>query len=780
MLKNYFKIAYRNLIRNKVFTTINVLGLALGMVCVLFILQWVWDEVSVDGFHEKGDRLYRIRQEVRWDGIQIWKSTPGPLADVLREEIPEIEKVCKTTYEMEVAINVDGNLSKERGIYAEPDFLRMFTFPLLLGNKETALDGPGKIVISRHFAERYFPGEEALDKIIQVDGKEYSVTAVMENPSGTSSIQFDFIMPQADFEKGKESLTTWGNATLMTYVLLNQKADRFAVEDKIANIMVEKGEPGNKLFLEAVPDMYLYNNYINGKQAGGKITYVYLFSAIALFILLVACINFMNLTTAKSIQRAQEIGVRKTNGARRIDLMTQFMGEALVTAVLSMFIAVLLVGLLQPIFNELTGKSFDTFFLSPTQLVMLAGITFVTGILAGSYPAFFLSSLKPIQSLKGSIKLGPGNIRLRKALVVFQFTLTIALMVSTMVVYLQIRYVQEKNPGYDRENLVISPLFGDLYGKREVMKEMLLQSSAIQSVAFADNHPHNIGRSSGDLNWPGKQEGQTVNVTPLSVGYDFLETMKINLKDGRNFSTDYASDSIAYIVNEATAKLMGMEDPVGQEIEFWLGKGPIVGVVKDFHFTSMHQQIKPLVMMAMPENAAGVLIRTVSGQNREAISALEQVAQEINPEYAVEYQFLDEAYGELYKNEQLMGKLAWVATGFVIFISCLGLSGLSLFMAEQRTKEIGVRKVMGASVGGLVALLSKDFLKLVLIGFVLAVPIGFYAMTRWLESFAYRIPIEWWVFGLAGATATLIALVTVGGQSVKAALANPVDSLRME
>jgi len=758
------------------------MGLALGMVCVLFIVLWVWDELSYDRFHEKNDRLYRVISEVQWDYTQIWKNTPARLADVLREEIPEIENVAKITYPRELLAEVNGETGKEQGMNAEPDFLRMFTFPLLHGDTETALNNPNSIVISRDFAERYFHGEDPVGQVMRMENEDFQVTGVMENIPSNSTLQFDFILPQVQFEQGKEWVQRWGVFAFFTFVELKPGVGKGVVDQKIEHLVGDQDseESPHHLFLEPITNMHLYDDYVNGRPAGGRMAYIYLFSIIALFILIIACINFMNLSTARSVRRAREVGIRKTSGAGRFDLAGQFIGEAVAMAGLSMLTALLLFELLLPSFNHLTGKSLEFSFFEPSMFFMLAGTILVTGLLAGSYPAFFLSSLKPVNTLKGSMKLGPANTRLRKGLVVFQFALSIVLMIATTVVYQQIRYIQEKNLGYDKENLILSPLSGDLYRNMDTLKELVLQSSSVTSATFVSDYPHNIEGSSGDLSWDEKPADQTVEVAPLSVGYDFLETMNISLKEGRDFSPEIASDSAAYIINETAARLMGMDEPIGKQIDFWLGTGTIIGVIKDFHIASLHERIKPLILMAMPENAEGIVVRSAPGQTQQAITALDQAVEQLSPASPFEFHFMDALYEQQYRSEMLVGTLARAATFLAILISCLGLFGLALFMAEQRTKEIGIRKVLGATASNIVRLLSSDFIKLVMLGFVIASPVAWYAASQWLQSYAYRIDIGPKPFLLAGVAAFVIALATVSWQSVRAALENPVNSLRSE
>lgn len=483
-------------------------------------------------------------------------------------------------------------MTEEKGMNAEPELLAMFTFPLLQGDVETALSDPRGIVISQDFAERYFHEEDPVGQTIRIEEQDFQVTAVMGNVPANSTLQFDFILPQIQFEQANEWVHGWGIFSSYTFVELMPGVDKTVVDQKIENIIKEQTaeESSHHLFLEPIANMYLYDSYVNGKPTGGRITYIYLFSIIALFILVVACINFMNLATAQSVRRGKEVGVRKQSGASRSDLVDQFMAEAVITAILAMLATLLLFEFLLPFSNNLTGKNLGLSFLQPSIYFVLMGISLVTSLLAGSYPAFFLSSLNPVHLLKGNSKLGLGNIKFRKLLIIFQFSLSVVLMVTTIVVYQQIQFIQEKNLGYDKENLILSPLLGDLYNSRDTLKELILQSSSILSATFVNDYPHNIEGSSGDLTWDGKLAGQTVEVAPLSVGYDFVETMNIHLKEGRDFSPKIASDNIEYLVNETAVNLIGMADPVGEQISFWQGTGTIIGVIEDFHIASLHEK----------------------------------------------------------------------------------------------------------------------------------------------------------------------------------------------
>ena len=792
MLTNYVKIAWRNMVRNKAFSAINILGLALGMACSLLIFLWIQDELGVDNYHANGPQLYNVMQRQLYDGkIETGRFTPGVLADELKKQFPEIMYASGYNgWEAQLTFTVGDKINKETGHWAGADWFRMFSVPLLTGTPETALSSPTGMAISRKVADSYFGSPiAALGKSIRVDNKDdYQVTGVFENLPENSSDKYDFLMNWQDCIKRNPWMKEWGNNGPHTRVMLRPDANVANLDAKLKPFLRKYNKDIGKsfdaqLFLQAYPDAYLYSNFKNGQQDGGRIAYVRLFAVVAVFLLLIACINFMNLATARSVKRAREVGVRKVVGAMRSLLAGQFMGEALLFTVLALVIAVTLVFLLLPAFNTLTGKYIGLQFKQASFWLLLIGTTLVTGLFAGSYPALFLSSLEPVKVLKGSLKFGSGAKLFRQGLVVFQFVLSMLLIVGTIVVYRQVNFIQTENLGYDRENLLYLPVEGELATptKYRTFKDELLRMPGIQSVTSMQEAPTNIGNSTGGVTWTGKDPNVNIEFSQTSVGYDLMKTLKAKLVAGRDFSPDFSTDTSNYIINEAAAARIGYKSPVGQPITMWGKPGRIIGVVENFHFQSMHTPIAPLIIrLSTTPTFQNFMVRTKPGQTEQAIASLETLWKQQNPKFPFAYHFTDDEYQKLYKSESVVGSLANYFAFLAIFISCLGLFGLSAFMAEQRTKEIGVRKVLGASVPNIISLLSADFLKLVLIAIVIASPLAWYAMNQWLQGFAYKLDITWWIFALAGLLAIGIALLTVSFQSVKAALMNPVKSLRSE
>lgn len=789
MIKNYLKIAWRNLLRNKFFSTINILGLALGMACSVLILLWVQNELSIDSFHANDSRLYTVIERQYYDRkIMGQYSVPGVLADEMKKVIPEIQYAAGFSYNDRNTFQVGNKILKLEGTSTGADFFKMFSYPLLEGNPQTALNAPSGIAISRKMAEEFFGSPQAaINKTIRYENKkDFTITAVFENLPENTSKKFEYLINWDSFLKENNWAKQWGNNGPMAYVMLRADANPTLVNKKITRFLDAYNKEQSAAFreelgLQKFSDVYLHSDFKNGKPDGGRIEYVHLFSIVAVFILLIACINFMNLTTARSVKRAREIGVRKVVGAVRSVLIRQFIGEAILLTFLAVIISVILVLLLLPVFNSVTQKQISYPFGHLYFWLFLIGLTFITGFISGSYPALFLSSFNPVKVLKGSIKLSSGAAWFRKGLVVFQFVLSVVLIIGTIVISKQVNYIQTKNLGYDRENLIYVPLEGDLTPKYEVFKEAALRMPGIQAVTRISNTPTNFGSTTGGVNWDGKNPNLNVEFTQVSVGYDFVRTMKLKIVDGRDYSKNFATDSIGYIINEASLKRIGYADPIGKPLTMWGKKGKIVGILKDFHFNSLHDPINPLIIRLREDEKFGnILVRTQPGQTKQALATIEKLCKVLNPNFTFSYAFSDEEYHKLYKNEQIVGKLSNSFAFLAIFISCLGLLGLAMFTAEQRIKEIGIRKVLGASVGSLFTLLSKEFLILVLIALFIASPIAWFAMDKWLQNYTYRTAIEWWVFALSGVVSVMIALLTVSFQAAKAALINPVKSLRSE
>jgi len=792
MFKNYFKIAWRNLFRNKAFSAINILGLALGMACSLLIMLWVQDERNVDGFHSNGKQLYQVYERSHYDGkVEAGYATQGLLAEELKKVIPEIKYTSSMDYASQPGtkntFEAGDKVNKMFGKFAGADFFSMFSYKLLQGIPATALNTPGCIAISRKMAESFFGSpDKAIGNTIRYENKEdLKVAAVFENIPVNSSQQFDFLRSWTDYVKQNAWVHNWGNTSPDTYVQLlpgaNPAKVRAEIKDFIYKYKSKDKGSYTELDLQPYPDKYLHATFKDGYIDGGRIEYVRLFSIVALFILLIACINFMNLATARSARRSKEVGIRKVLGGIRSALIAQFMGEALLLTFISGIIAVALSGMLLPVFNNLTGKQLFLPVGQPVFWTSLVGLLTITGLIAGSYPALFMSSLNTIRVLKGNLKFSWNATIFRKGLVVFQFSLSIILIVSMLVIFRQVDYIQSKNLGYDRENLIYLPIEGNLVQNFRLFKEETTRETSILSVSKMRNSPTIIEHHTSSIDWPGKDPNLSASFADGVVGYDFVKTMKLNMLEGQDYSTDFGTDSTGYLLNETAVRKIGLQNPVGQTISWGNRPGKIIGVLQDFHFNSIHQTIDPLIIRLDERWKWGtVLIRTKAGKTKEAIAGLQKICKSLNPDFPFTYQFSDEEYTKLYNNEQVVSKLANYFAFLAIFISCLGLFGLATFTAEQRTKEIGVRKVLGASVSHIVSQLSFSFLKPVAIALLIAFPVAWYAMNRWLQGFAYKIDIAWWMFAIAGLLTIGIALLTVSYQSIKAALVNPVKSMRTE
>ncbi len=789
MIKNYFKTAWRNLLHNKTFSLLNISGLALGMTCSLLIMLWLKDELKKDRFHANGNRLYRVMENQSYSGeISTFDASPGILAENIVKDIPEIQMASQLLWEEEPLFTVNDTYDKEKGRFVEKDFLKMFSFKLLKGDPATVLARPDAIVLSKKLADKYFKGQDPIGKIIRIDNKDnVIVTGILDEIPEASSLKFDFLMSFEQWRKDNSWAKEWGNNGPSCMVMLGPNISVDKVNSKIKDYIKTKEKDSNvELFLQNYGESYLYSDWKNGKQNGGRIENVKIFSAVAIIILLIACINFMNLATARSLRRAREIGVRKVVGAGKGQLIGQFIGESLFVAFISICFSLMISALLLPPFNTLTGKHLEINLADPSFLLTLFALMLITGFVAGSYPALFMSSLRPIVVLKGLLKFKSGATYFRKGLVVFQFALSIFLILGMIVVYRQIDYIHNKKLGFAKEDLLFMPLEGELQKTYPTFKQELLKQPGIKYVTSAQSSPLEVGSSTQGVRWPGKDTTKKILFSNNPITYDYIKTMGIELKEGRDFSPDYGLDSMNYLVNEAAAKKIGYRDPVGKELTMWGDRGSIIGLMKDYHHNSLRVPIEPLILRLHKKSWGGgtywgnVIIRTEQGKTKQAIASMERVYKKFNPGFPFKYFFTDDEIAKNYKSEHTVSKLSRYFAFLAIFISCLGLFGLVTFTAEQKTKEIGIRKVLGASVTGIVQMLSRDFLKLVLIAAVIAFPVAWWAMHKWLMDFAYRVDIGWWIFPAAGVIAVLIALMTISFQSIKAAIANPVKSLRTE
>ncbi len=806
MIRNYLKIAWRNITRNKIYATINVLGLALGISCCLFILLWVQDEKSVDNFHRKGENLFSIYKTVTANGkvegdyftpLRLYKDGDAYnvafVLEDLKQAIPEVkyQAFYTTGYELPwghpETFQVGDKKLKLEGARAGEDFFKMFSYSLLEGSPERALKDINGIAISRKMANIFFGSpHKAMGKTMRYENKlSFVVTAVFEDLPEQSALKFDFLFNWA----AQKKIVEWASNNFRTFIQLSENADVKKVEAKINTLLQARlqkyGGSKTDIGLQRYGDQYLYGSFVNGKPGGGRIEYVRIFSGVAFFILIIACINFMNLATARSIKRAREIGLRKVVGSTRGNLIGQFLGESLLFSILATVLSLILVIALLPAFNNFTGKHIAFPFAQGTFWAALAGLMLITGLVAGSYPALYLSSLKPVRTLKGVFRFTQSSIWFRKGLTVFQFAMSIMLLIATIVISRQTGYVQRTNLGYDRENLIYIRIEGELTNRKNYLlfKEQASQMPGVAMIDRSTEAPHQMSfLEAGAINWEGKQEGDVISFYPSSVGFDFIRLMKLNIAEGRDFSRLNATDSAdAFMVNEEAVRQMGMKDPIGKWVSAWKKKGHIIAVLKDFHTHSLHEPIKPLLIDVKEYEYFGVIIvRTQAGKTRQALASLEKVYNNINPNYPFVYQFVDQEYQRLYNSELIMSRLSVLFAILAILISCLGLLGLVIFSAEQRIREMGIRKVLGASLTQIIALFSTDFLKLVLVAFVIAAPLAWYVMSAWLQGFAYRISLSWWIFAVAGMASLAIALLTVSYQAVRAAMTNPVKSLRAE
>ena len=788
MLKNYFKTAIRSFVKQKGYTAINIAGLTVGLVSSLLILLWVNDEVNKDKFHTYDDQLFQVMRFMTLDGEVITTaSIPKPLAEKLEDEYPEIEHAELISWEEEFLLQVDDKFTREAGRYVGDAFFEIMSFPLIIGDPETVLDDDYSVVISASVAIKYFGTEwrsnpEVLGTAMKVNnGDLHKITGVFANTGANSSFQFDMVLPIAVFIKANSWVEHWGNNGLRMIVKL--KAGEHDMDGLGMRLIEEINSHDigydSRAFLQPYSERYLYSNYDDGVLVGGRIDYVMIFLVVAIFILIIASINFMNLATARSTMRAKEIGVRKVLGAQKRALSIQFMIESLLITLFATTISIVLVQILLPAFNGLTDKRIIIDFTSFNFWLLTGGIALFTGLFSGSYPALFLSSFKILNVLKGTLKHTKGATFFRQGLVVFQFSLSILLIIGTLTVYRQINYIMTKNVGLNKENVLFMGIEGSMQDHYETFKNELLAVPEVKYVTRSSQNPLSTGSDTFGVQWEGKDPDMRILFNIINADHDWIETMGASLKAGRGYTNDFPFDTASYIINEKSAEIMGMEDPVGQALTVWDAPGTIVGVVKNFHMSSMYREMDALVIRFSPENTGMNFIR-IDGDLKSAIAGIEAVNNKLNPGFPFDYEFLKESYEDNYRSEMVIGTLANYFAAIAIFISCLGLLGLASFTVSQRTKEIGIRKVLGATVPRLVMMLSKDFTILIIIAFALAAPIAYYYTGEWLDRFVYRIDLDATVFAVAGFGALLVATFTVGIKSAQAAIANPADSLKDE
>jgi ABC-type antimicrobial peptide transport system permease subunit len=793
MIKNYLKIAWRNLIKNKASSAINIGGLAVGMAVAMLIGLWIYDELSFDKNFKNYNRITQVLQNNTMNGeIGTGNSVPWPMGDELRKNFGgDFKHITMATYNGGHILTYGEKKLKINGTYFEPPALEMLSFKMLKGNKN-GLKDPLSILLSESTAKAYFGNVDPMDKIMKIDNNlVVKVTGVYEDlPNNSSFAGVNFVAPWEQFSNAnglKKQADTWRCNCYFTYAELADNADIQKVSAKIRDIKLTKVnkielKQKNQVFLNPMKNWHLYSDFKNGIIVGGRIQYVWLFGIIGVFVLLLACINFMNLSTARSEKRAKEVGIRKAIGSLRLQLIYQFLSESLLVVVFAFALSILLVQLALPFFNDVSGKKMSILWGNP--LFWLSGIIFslITGLISGSYPALYLSSFQPVKVLKGTFKVSRLAAIPRKVLVVLQFTVSVTLIIGTIIVFRQIQFARNRPVGYSRDGLITLPMVtGDIHKQFAVVKDELEKNGAIVSMAESGSPTTGNYSSNSGFDWRGKDPGLAVEFPNIDVSCDYGKTVGWQFTDGRDFSTSFLSDSVAFVLNETAVKFMGLKNPVG-EIVKWDGQPfHVIGVIKDMISESPYNPVRP-TLYHMLKGGGDFVIAKINPKvsAHEALNKIEKTFKAYNSSQPFEYQFVDEAYAEKFGNEERIGKLASCFAGLAIFISCLGLFGMASFMAEQRTKEIGVRKVLGATVFIIWRLLSKDFVLLVIISLLIATPVSYYFMHQWLQGYQYRTEITWWIFAIASLGAMILTLLTVSYQSIKAALANPVKSLKTE
>lgn len=788
MFKNYFKTAVRSLLRNKGYSLLNIMGLAIGMASTILILLWVVNEASMDRFYSKIDRLYIMNNRDNFSGqLQAWNTTPKIMGPTIKQNYPEVEEIARHG-NVGFLFTVGDNKISESGGFVDSTFLKLFDFSLLSGNAQTALTGINNIVLTERFAKKLFGEVNVVGKTVKIDSTDiFTVSGVLKELPANTNFRFSYLVPWSYRKKLNDDDQYWGNNSISTYVLLKQGVDVNSFNQKVRDITINhtKGQDNatTEVFAYPVKDKYLYNKSENGKYVAGRLVMVRLFSIIAAFILLIACINFMNLSTARSEKRAKEVGVRKVVGARKGALILQFMVESIVIAFLAFIVALLLVIITLPFFNTLVGKQLHV----PIVNFGFWGLSLLfivfTGVLAGSYPAFFLSSFSPVKVLKGTFKKANRKVNSRSVLVVLQFTFAIVLIISTIVIAKQISYVQSRDRGYNQDALVYSSMSGDISKHYQSLRQDMLSSGAIVSMTQSMSPITQRYSDGWGYSWKGSRPEDTkLDFVRFSSDAQFVKTMGVKLAEGRDIDIyQYPTDSSAVLLTETAVKMMRLSNPVGSMVKGDDNNWRVVGVVKDFVIESPTDKVQPMMVFGPHSWYTAIHYRLNPARPvADNLKTIETIFKKYNPNFPFDYTFADAEYARKFADINRVSKLTTLFSALTIFISCLGLFGLAAYMAEARTKEIGVRKVLGASVAGITSLLSKDFLKLVVVSLLIATPIAWYASHRWLMNYDYRINMPIWAFVLAGILSIVIAMLTVGFLSLRAANANPTKSLRSE
>jgi ABC-type antimicrobial peptide transport system permease subunit len=789
MFFNYLKVTFRNIKRHKAFSFINIAGLGIGMAISIFILLWIQDEQSYDRFHEKSKTIYRVYEQwVTLQGaINPSVSTPYPLGPALRDNFPEVVESMHFSIQYRNLVEYkERRFYEDRFAFADASFYTLFSFPLVKGDPETVLRELNSLVLSQSMAKKYFGNEDPIGKTLTVNTKhDFLITGIMQDIPHNSHIQVGFV---GNFEYliADGWSKRWVDHQYYTYLLLRPDTDVEAFGAKIKTYINDNQKDPTTIHiaLQSLEDIHLRSHftYDLGGTSQGKALYVYIFFLVAIMVLAIACINFMNLATAKAANRAKEIGIRKVSGASKGHLIKQFMGESFFMSVLAFLFSLICVAVLLPQFNQVTGKNFTSgSIFNSSMLFAFLALTMVTGLLAGSYPAVYLSAFRPSQVLKGKLRAGAKTRYFRRVLVVVQFSLSVMLLIGTIMIRNQLTYMQDKNLGIKKDNIVYVRLRGKLLEDHTAFRNELSRIPGILNVTTSSSRPSRISGGTTGVDWEGRTPDQRIHWTVMSVGFDYIDTFGLEVVEGRGFSQNFTTDTEkAYMINETGAEALGFENAIGKRFNLWDTEGSIIGVVKDFHMSSLHEKIGPLIIKVHPSWDSFLFLHISTDRIKDVMAQVADIHQKLNPDYPFVYSFLDEDYEGFYRSEERTEKLFQFFSMVAIFISCLGLFGLSSFMAEQRTKEIGIRKVFGANVPNILMQLLRDFIKWVLYANLIAWPIGYFAMQQWLNNFAYRTNWDWRAFVYSGLGTLIIAAATVSYKSLKAASANPIDSLRYE
>lgn len=789
MIRNYLRVAFRNFVRNRVFTLVNVFGLVFGIMSFGFISLWVWDEVRYDKFHKKADRIYQVFADINHSGEKVIRPyAPSSLVEPISDRLPEVSEITRV-FPAQVVFETGNDKYSETGIYADSAFLQIFSFPLKEGNLTGLFANANSVVVSAQLAEKYFPGESALGKQIEIVENEksiYTITGVLNDIPANSSLQFDFILSYDEFEErfrpwwGKSNKASYSNYNVTVYLTLEEGVDALKFDKKLNAFIVNNfdDQSDDELFIYPFVEVYLHANFNDNREPTGKILYVKLLFSIALFILLIACINFINLSTAIAGKRAKEVGLRKVAGAQKRQVITQFLVESTIISLISLLIALMLVEISLPIFNSFTNKFISVPFDSTSFIAMLLGGGIVLGILSGSYPAFILSTFEPIKSLKTSSSFVTSGKGIRNGLVIVQFSLSIIFIVFSLVVKQQLSYIKSKDLGIRDENIIQHPLNG-IKRNKESYKQELLRIPGVQSVSFSEQDPYSLNNSNTGVSWIGKPN-EDIFFNVIQVDKEFLKTFDLQILQGKDFSLNELPDVGEFILNESAAKAMMIDDPIGMEITVWGHKGKVIGIVRDYNHQSLAQLIEPVIIVANPEATWNAYIAFSTEDVENLLQSIQTVYAKYEQHYVFDFSFADDRFESVYRDVIVIGRLSSIFTVVAGLISCLGLFGLSAFVSQQKTKEIGIRKVMGANIASLLLLFSTTYIKDILISLLVAIPIAWYFASDWLANYSFHIQLGAWPFVIAGITAVLIAVFTVMYNTLIASLANPIDSLKEE